>query len=137
MRGEARGRCAQGFGTCCVFRADGQNSLMELKNRVSHLTNPDYPGHSRSKMTEETTVMIIPNNDDITQIKLTMMDFEMDAGKEDDPCEDHYIEVELPGEDVNIGKLCGNNEEQHLYIHLPDPPASTGTITRPRFVFSH
>ena len=81
--------------------------------------------------------MIIPNNDDITQIKLTMMDFEMDAGKEDDPCEDHYIELELPEENVNIGKLCGNNEEQHLYIHLSDPPASAGTVTRPRFVFSH
>ena len=106
--------------------------MKELKRRVSHLTNPDYPTMSRSKMTEEMTVMITPNSDDITQIRLDMLDFEMDGGKEDMPCKDHYVELILPDGNVNIGKLCGNNEGQHLYIHLPDPPLVTGMTTRTR-----
>lgn len=92
---------------------------MTLEARVSHITNPDYPAKSRSRMTEEKVVDIIPNNDDITQIRLDFIEFEMDQGQEDEPCKDQYIEVALPDEAVHIGKLCGYNEDQHLYIHLP------------------
>ena len=35
------------------------------------------------------------------------------------PCNSDYIEVFLPG-NVEIGKLCGDNTGQHLYIHFPD-----------------
>ena len=42
----------------------------------------------------------------------------MDYGLEEEPCNAHKVRVVLPEENVNIGELCGNNNGQHLYIHL-------------------
>ena len=42
----------------------------------------------------------------------------MDYGSEEEPCNVHKVRVVLPEENVNIGDLCGNNNGQHLYIHL-------------------
>ena len=42
----------------------------------------------------------------------------MDSGLEEEPCNVHKVRVVLPEENVNIGDLCGNNNGQHLYIHL-------------------
>ena len=41
-----------------------------------------------------------------------------------EPCNSDYVEVMLPdsSENVDIGKLCGDNTGQHLYIHFPDTP---------------
>ena len=40
------------------------------------------------------------------------------------PCDTDYVEITLPDpdgtENVNIGKLCGENTGQHLYIHFPE-----------------
>ena len=51
-----------------------------------------------------------------------MESFEMEQGDVTEPCNSDYIEVELPAgsENVNIEKLCGNNNGQHLYIHFPN-----------------
>ena len=43
---------------------------------------------------------------------------EMDAGSEEEPCDSHKVRVLLPEENVNIGDLCGDNNGQHLYVHL-------------------
>ena len=42
----------------------------------------------------------------------------MDPGTEEEPCNIHRVRVLLPEEKVNIGDLCGDNNGQHLYIHL-------------------
>ena len=42
----------------------------------------------------------------------------MDYGSEEEPCNVHKVKVIMPEENVNIGELCGNNNGQHLYIHL-------------------
>ena len=41
-----------------------------------------------------------------------------------EPCNSDYVKVFLPdsSENVDIGKLCGDNTGQHLYIHFPDTP---------------
>ena len=52
-----------------------------------------------------------------------MDNFEMMPGDVDKPCNSDYVKIMMPAgsENVNIGKLCGYNTGQHLYIHLPQP----------------
>ena len=53
-----------------------------------------------------------------------MVTFDMNQGSSvQRPCDTDYVEITLPGdgtENVNIGKLCGENTGQHLYIHFPE-----------------
>ena len=51
-----------------------------------------------------------------------MDNFEMMPGDVDKPCNSDYVKIMMPtgSENVNIGKLCGHNTGQHLYIHFPD-----------------
>ena len=51
-----------------------------------------------------------------------MVIFDMDSGDFEDPCNDEYVEITMPDgtKNVNIGKLCGENTGQHLYIHFPN-----------------
>ena len=132
MKGQPRGTCASGFGTCCVFISDGLNDLKVLERKVTYLQNPNYPRVNTTSFRE--TVEIIPIDETIKQIRLDLIDFEvstegflnliingkrkMDYGSEEEPCNVHKVRVVLPEENVNIGDLCGNNNGQHLYIHL-------------------
>ena len=52
-----------------------------------------------------------------------MVTFDMNQGDSlTSPCNLDYVEITLPDgtENGNIGKLCGENTGQHLYIHFPD-----------------
>ena len=46
----------------------------------------------------------------------------MNPGNVGAPCSSDFVEITLPdgSENVNIGKLCGENTMQHLYIHFLD-----------------
>ena len=75
MLGQARGTCASGFGTCCVFISDGLNRLKVLDRKVSYLQNPNYPRDNNTSFRE--TVDIRPMSEKIRQIRLDMIDFEV------------------------------------------------------------
>ena len=42
LHGEAKGSCARGFGTCCVFRYNGadRNRQEVLERKISYIENP-------------------------------------------------------------------------------------------------
>ena len=47
----------------------------------------------------------------------------MNQGEFGSPCNSDHVEITLPDgtdENVNIGRLCGENTGQHLYIHFPN-----------------
>ena len=46
----------------------------------------------------------------------------MNPGNVGAPCSSDFVEITLPdgSENVNIGRLCGENTMQHLYIHFLD-----------------
>ena len=48
--------------------------------------------------------------------------FKMSPGNVGAPCSSDFVEITLPdgSENVNIGKLCGENTDQHLFIHFLD-----------------
>ena len=75
MKGQPRGTCASGFGTCCVFISDGLNDLKVLERKVSYLQNPNYPRVNTTSFRE--TVEIIPIDETIKQIRLDLIDFEV------------------------------------------------------------
>ena len=75
MKGQPRGTCASGFGTCCVFISDGLNELKVLERKISYLQNPNYPRVNTTAFRE--TVEIIPIDEKIKQIRLDLIDFEV------------------------------------------------------------
>ena len=75
MKGQPRGSCASGFGTCCVFISDGLNELKVLERKISYLQNPNYPRVNTTSFRE--TVEIIPIDEKIKQIRLDLIDFEV------------------------------------------------------------
>ena len=92
-----------------------------LKEKITHITNSDYPSKNTPDGRNDKTLMIIPIDDDIAQIRLDMIEFEMNLGSQAQSCQAQYVEISLPDENVRIQRLCGNNKGQHLYIHLPEP----------------
>ena len=54
---------------------------------------------------------------------LVMENFEMMPGDLESPCTNSdYVKIKMPegSENVNIDKLCGDNNDQHLYVHFPN-----------------
>ena len=81
MKGQPRGTCASGFGTCCVFISDGLNELKVLERKISYLQNPNYPRVNTTAFRE--TVEIIPIDEKIKQIRLDLIDFEVSTQAND------------------------------------------------------
>ena len=45
------------------------------------------------------------------------------------PCNSDYVEVFPPEGNFEIGKLCGDNNDQHLYVHFPNTTEEEKTLT--------
>ena len=107
-----------------------------LKEKITNITNSDYPSKNTPNGRDDRTLMIIPIDDDITQIRLDMIEFEMNLGSQAQSCQAQYVEISLPDENVRIQRLCGNNKGQHLYIHLPEPSNNNNRKIDVRLHFS-
>ena len=63
---------------------------------------------------------------------LVMENFSMMPGDLGSPCTNSdYVKIIMPegSENINIGKLCGDNNDQHLYVHFPNTTEEEKTLT--------
>ena len=112
------GTCASGFGTCCVFvsRSDLIMGMVTFDTKVSYLLSPHYPQQQNEVLLQ--TIQLVPRDKNICQIRLDFLEFQTDGGSAiDKPCDRDMFRVTASGgRDLGVGDLCGNNDEQHLYI---------------------
>ena len=46
-------------------------------------------------------------------------------------CKSDYVKIKMPegSENINIGTLCGDNNDQHLYVHFPNTMKEKKSLT--------
>ena len=135
--GESSGTCASGFGTCCSFieRSDSMMGMATFDTKVAYLQNPNYPQKHDDALVH--TIQLVALNEDICQIRLDFLEFEIDGGSViDKPCDrDMFRVTGSGGMNLGIGDLCGTNTGQHLYIPMQGSrggPANIRIITSDR-----
>ncbi|TRY61732.1 hypothetical protein TCAL_01774 [Tigriopus californicus] len=113
--GRAAGDCALGFGVCCVFEYDC-NSLRPAPRDVFYFQNANFPNDQSDPSMCLFGISIL--NANICQLRLDFEEFDLDSGSSlTSPCDRDSLEILSTGmSDLGMGKLCGNNQDQHLYI---------------------
>merc|ERR1711971_577544 len=137
--GLARGGCAMGFGTCCLFRENTCGGTVE--NNCTHIQNDGFP----TALTG-TPLTALPNCNyqinkaqaDVCQLRLDFLSFNIQAGDFGAAaaaagpmdslggCRDTFAVI-TSSSGGNYPVICGQNEGQHMYIDIG--PAETASAT--------
>ena len=135
--GEASGSCASGFGTCCVFisKSDTALGMINFNTKIAYLQNPNFPQERKDALMQ--TIQLDPINENICQIRLDFLEFQMDGGSAiEKSCDrDMFQIIGGGGMNLGIGTLCGSNTNQHVYLPVQGMmggPATIRIITRER-----
>jgi len=105
-KGIVDGKCAKGFGVCCLITGDITIS-------------GDNGGVFRSPKNVDAGIYTatLEPSEGVKQIKLEFVDFELEGPEEGDCSNDTFTVVGAnPGTDIPV--LCGNNDGQHMYINI-------------------
>jgi len=113
--GNAKGNCASGFGVCCLFEYNC-NQQRASADEIVYFQNEEYPQSGESPTLCLFSIPVV--DDTICQIRLDFLDFELDGGSADDkPCDRDSMEIFSAGTtELGMNKLCGQNDNQHIYI---------------------
>ena len=109
--------------------------MATFDTKVAYLQNPNYPQKHDDALVH--TIQLVALNEDICQIRLDFLEFEIDGGSViDKPCDrDMFRVTGSGGMNLGIGDLCGTNTGQHLYIPMQGSrggPANIRIITSDR-----
>jgi len=136
--GLSEGSCASGFGACCLFISSMKTTgggVAHLDTKVGYLQNPAYPQEDTGALMQ--MVQLVPATDSVCQLRIDLVDFELDGGSAiDKPCDrDSVTVMGTGGLSLGIGPLCGDNSGQHLYLPVQGArggPASLRIHTQAR-----
>ena len=110
--------------------------IANFNTKVSYLQSPGFPQtYSKSVMH---TVQIVPVNENICQIRLDFLDFELDGGSViDKQCDRDMFRVSggVTQQSQKWGLFCGENSGQHLYVPVMGSmgaPVSISIVTADR-----
>jgi len=109
MNGEADGRCAQGYGVCCVLSGD-----VTITESGSYFKNVGYPN---AISTPGIVTATIEPPAGTTQIFLEFENLNLSGPEEGDCSNDTLVFVGAnPGPEIPV--ICGKNDGQHMYIDI-------------------
>ncbi|KAK4874960.1 hypothetical protein RN001_014320 [Aquatica leii] len=118
--GKSYGKCALGFGVCCIFTVTCNN---EIFNNITYFVNPDFPDLSTGMSTCSLTVKKI--DPEIAQLRLDFIHFNLgQPNRRTGVCDDDIFI--LSGGVSRDLKLCGLNSGQHAYYDVEN---ANDTIT--------
>ncbi|XP_039947908.1 uncharacterized protein LOC120766453 [Bactrocera tryoni] len=103
--------CAEGVGVCCVFLTGCGDTT---KQSVVYFESPNYPNPVREMLI---CVLIINLRDNVQQLRLDFIQFEINRPTDGDCVEDQFI---VSGQNINFAVpiLCGINTGQHIYVDV-------------------
>nr|XP_014089499.2 uncharacterized protein LOC106617050 [Bactrocera oleae] len=103
--------CAEGVGVCCVFLTGCGDTT---KQSVVYFESPNYPNPVREMLI---CVLIINLRDNVQQLRLDFIQFEINRPNDGDCLEDQFI---VSGHNINfvVPILCGINTGQHIYVDV-------------------
>ncbi|XP_017488921.1 PREDICTED: uncharacterized protein LOC108377170 [Rhagoletis zephyria] len=103
--------CADGMGVCCVFLTGCGGTT---KQSVVYFESPNYPDPVREMLI---CVLIINLRDNVQQLRLDFIMFELNRPTDGDCMDDQFI---VSGQNINfvVPILCGINTGQHIYVDV-------------------
>ncbi|XP_071543588.1 uncharacterized protein [Panulirus ornatus] len=118
--GTASGTCAKGFGVCCIAqRRCGSGTSYNN----TYFVNPGYP--SADTGTAGACLLTVNRvNNNICQLRLDMIDFELSQPDTDGNCNTDFLTV-AP---ATAPRICGSNDGQHMYVNV-DPNGGPVKVT--------
>lgn len=114
--GKSSGRCALGFGVCCIFMT---TCGAEVINNITYFVNPDFPDLTTSMTSCNLTVKLV--DEDISQLRLDFIHFNLgQPNRRTGVCEEDIFVMSNGLNTRQNLTLCGINSGQHLYFDV-DP----------------
>ncbi|XP_037883121.1 uncharacterized protein LOC119633578 [Glossina fuscipes] len=111
--GIAKGECAMGFGVCCIFVA---NCNETITNNMTYLTSPNFPSFMTENFTD-CSLRVRLLNDDISQLRIDFYHFTLgQPNRRSGVCDGDVFQVS--GGPSGTFSLCGQNSGQHIYYDV-------------------
>jgi len=128
--GSPKGKCAAGFGICCVFTLNGDESTQTVNYNDTYIQNPGFP----TVYTDTSSLSYTVNKcqDDICWIRLDFDTFEL-ASQTSERSNIDSFEMKESESLYNYPVLAGSNSGQHVYIELGTSNTATASLA---FTFS-
>merc|ERR1712223_2315985 len=128
--GSPKGKCAAGFGICCVFTLSGDDSTQTVKYNDTYIQNPGFP----TVYTDTSTLSYTVNKcqDDICWVRLDFDTFVLASQTDEISTTDGFAISESENL-YNYPTLAGTNSGQHVYIELGSSNTATASLM---FTFS-
>ncbi|KAK4873091.1 hypothetical protein RN001_015120 [Aquatica leii] len=107
--GYASGKCARNIGVCCVYQAScGTIS----SNNNTYFSNPRFPNTFTGASV--CTLTIQRCNVNVCQMRIDFLSFTLAQPNADGVCVNDAMTISGAG--TNVGRICGENTGQHIYI---------------------
>ncbi|XP_073820972.1 uncharacterized protein [Musca autumnalis] len=111
--GQAKGECAHGFGVCCIYIA---NCNETISNNITYLVSPSFPSFMPNNITN-CKLKIKLMNDDISQLRFDFYHFILgQPNRRTGVCDGDVFNV--TGGPGGTFSLCGQNSGQHVYYDV-------------------
>ncbi|XP_017796198.1 PREDICTED: uncharacterized protein LOC108577530 [Habropoda laboriosa] len=113
QRGKSHGRCALGFGVCCIFTASCEK---EVQNNLTYVISPGFPNLIDWPMNCSVVVRKIDRQ--VSQLRIDFVHFNIgQPNSRTGVCDDDIMEIR---NGRSVFQMCGWNSGQHLYIDLDE-----------------
>ncbi|XP_061397620.1 uncharacterized protein LOC133333321 [Musca vetustissima] len=121
--GQAKGECAHGFGVCCIYIA---NCNETINNNITYLVSPSFPSFMPNNITN-CKLKIKLMNDDISQLRFDFYHFILgQPNRRTGVCDGDVFNV--TGGPGGTFSLCGQNSGQHVYYDVGGRMAARQTL---------
>ncbi|XP_076388979.1 uncharacterized protein LOC100880264 [Megachile rotundata] len=113
QQGKSHGRCALGFGVCCIFTATCEQ---EVQNNLTYVISPGFPNLIDWPMNCSVVVQKIDRQ--VSQLRIDFVHFNIgQPNSRTGVCDEDIMEIR---NGRSVFQMCGWNSGQHLYIDLDE-----------------
>ncbi|KAK9308041.1 hypothetical protein QLX08_001775 [Tetragonisca angustula] len=117
QRGKSYGRCALGFGVCCIFTTTCEQ---KVQNNLTYVISPGFPNLIDWPMNCSVVVQKIDRQ--VSQLRIDFVHFNIgQPNSRTGVCDEDIMEIR---NGRSVFQMCGWNSGQHLYIDLDDDEQS-------------
>lgn len=139
--GTKAGKCASGFGTCCVFINNAAAATSTITENRTRLRNKEYPSIATTATAVELKYTVNKLNSDICQLRLDFTKFiiagpsntqESIPATKGTHCQDSFAVTTTDNANwynTNTARLCGKLTGEHLYVDLSATATDAALLT--------
>ncbi|KAL5279938.1 hypothetical protein ACFFRR_004140 [Megaselia abdita] len=131
--GKASGDCAMGFGVCCIFVADCDQTIT---NNITYLVSPNFPSAMANDNITSCGVHVQIMNEEISQLRIDFYHFSLgQPNRTTGVCDGDFFQISA----TNLSNpviVCGQNSGQHIYYDVGRSSQSNPRPMNGNFSFS-